>query len=181
MLNSPERIFLVGFMGSGKTTSGRQLARAAGYEFVDLDTAIELETGLDINSIFEQHGEKYFRSIEQRVLKSLISKNNIVVATGGGTPCFHNNMQWMKANGVTVYLDTHPGVLYYRLAPLKAKRPLIKSLTDVELIEFILDKLALREGIYQQADYVINGNDQKETVIKRLTDLFIDKHELKHG
>lgn len=149
-------IFLIGFMGSGKTTLGHPLARRLGYDFIDLDKAIESGEGCSVSEIFASKGEDEFRLMERRYLQDVIVRGgNVVVSTGGGTPCFHANMELMNANGVTVYLKLSPGMLAARLAAAKVCRPLLagKSLSEME--EYIVDTLAVREEYYQQANVVV--------------------------
>lgn len=149
-------IFLIGFMGSGKTTLGHPLARRLGYDFVDLDRAIEAGERCTIGEIFASRGEAEFRLLERKYLQDTIARGgNVVVSTGGGTPCFHANMELMNANGVTVYLKLTPAMLAGRLASAKVCRPLLagKSLSEME--EYIVDTLAGREEYYQQANVVV--------------------------
>lgn len=149
-------IFLIGFMGSGKTTLGHPLARRLGYDFIDLDKAIETGEGCSVGEIFASKGEDEFRLMERRYLQDIIARGGkVVVSTGGGTPCFHANMELMNANGVTVYLKLSPGMLAARLAAAKVCRPLLagKSLNEME--EYIVDTLAVREEYYQQANVVV--------------------------
>src|SRR5437773_11285939 len=103
-IRNPKFIFLMGFMGSGKTFFGKQLAQLLNYEFIDLDELIGKNEGATIAEIFFSKGEAYFRSKESSLLKSLSQNENAVIATGGGTPCFHDNMKWMNEHGITVYL-----------------------------------------------------------------------------
>ena len=149
-------IFLIGFMGSGKTTLGYPLARRLGYDFIDLDKAIETGEGCSVGEIFASKGEDEFRLMERRYLQDVIVRGgNVVVSTGGGTPCFHANMELMNANGVTVYLKLSPGMLAVRLASARVCRPLLagKSLSEME--EDIVDTLSVREEYYQQANVVV--------------------------
>jgi shikimate kinase len=139
-------------MGSGKSKSGEALAKIFKIPFLDTDVLIENKTGLSISEIFELKGEESFRKIEQEVLHSTTSFDNIIVATGGGTPCFKDNMDWMNRNGITVYLEANAGLLFHRLAVSKAGRPLIEKLNDVELMEQISGTLAIRTPFYGKAD-----------------------------
>src|SRR5204863_2290297 len=106
---------------------------------------IELLTGKTINELFDEGGEIYFRLKEQEVLQSFKGKTNCVIATGGGAPCFRENVDWMNENGITIYLKVHRGVLFHRLLPEKKSRPLLSKLDDVALMEFIVEKLPERE------------------------------------
>jgi shikimate kinase len=151
------KLFLIGMMGSGKSYWAQRLADESNIDWMDLDAEIEKETSLTIKEIFETEGEEYFRNKERDALHNLSSYQNIIVATGGGTPCFHNNMQWMNENGNTVWIDEPVEVLAKRLEPEKAHRPLIKNLSDDELKDFLSNKLKEREPFYSQAKYRLNG------------------------
>ncbi|HMT29829.1 MAG TPA: shikimate kinase, partial [Bacteroidia bacterium] len=133
-------IYLTGFMGAGKSTAGKKLAGLLGYSFVDLDTMIESETKKSISELFAA-GQDKFREIEAHILRNTESMSNCVIAAGGGTPCFHDNMKWMINHGLTVYIKLSPGSLFHRLAPSKTSRPLIAGKSDVELMEYIMETL----------------------------------------
>ncbi|MBL0340525.1 MAG: shikimate kinase [Bacteroidetes bacterium] len=156
-------IYLTGFMGAGKTTAGKKLATLLGYNFIDLDELIEIETGKNMSQLFES-GLPYFREVESLTLKSTSKYTDTVIATGGGSPCFHGNMEWMNQHGVTVYIRMTVGSLFHRLAASKQKRPLIAGKSDVDLMEFILTTLKERLVFYKQAKYIIKGEslDAKE-------------------
>lgn len=149
-------IFLVGFMGSGKTTLGRPLAGRLGYEFVDLDQAIEAGEGMTVREIFATRGEECFRLLERAYLQDILArKRDAVVSTGGGTPCFHDNMETMNGGGVTVYLKLAPAMLASRLAKAKVSRPLLAGKSPEELLQYVSDTLAERETFYGQANVVV--------------------------
>jgi len=150
-------IFLVGFMGCGKTTLGRKLASRLGYAFLDLDHVLEAQVGMTIAQYFSEFGEKAFRKLESEVLKQTKYPENAVVSTGGGLPCFFDNMDWMNAHGNTVYIRLSPKTLAGRLESEKAKRPLLKEKHGEHLIKFIADKLAEREGFYTKAKIIADG------------------------
>jgi len=145
-------------MGSGKTTAGRKLASMLGYTFIDIDSMIESETGRTVVEWFEQ-GEPKFREIEMLVLKQTANLEDAVISTGGGTACYHENMNWMKEHGLTVYLKMSAGAVFHRLINSKTERPLLKGKTDVELMEYITESLKEREYFYSQAHYVVNGEN----------------------
>ena len=153
------RIFLIGFMGCGKSTFGRKLAAKLGSEFIDLDQQFEKETGRSINEYFAEHGEDAFREQESRVLKTIDYPINCVVATGGGTPCYFDNIQWMNGKGLTIYIDMSPVEMAGRLEKGKAKRPLLKNLSETEIVDFIKLKLSERETYYKRAFITIRGRD----------------------
>ena len=131
-------------MGSGKTTAGKKLASLLGWSFIDLDKKIEEQSGNTISEIFSKYGENYFRDVESEVLKSLGSERNTIISTGGGTPCFGDNMEYMIRTGLTMYLKLTPGQLRSRLSQETNERPLLKDLNKEELLEFIKKKLFMK-------------------------------------
>ena len=162
------KIFLIGFMGCGKSTLGKKLASRMGYEFIDLDHQIEREIGSTIASYFSAHGEAVFRSQESKTLKEFDYPENCVVATGGGTPCFFDNMKWINSNGLSIYIELPPVVLAQRLESGKDKRPLLKDLNGEALVAFIADKLAERSDYYQQCQFTISGISLTADALKSL-------------
>lgn len=152
-----DKIFLIGFMGSGKSTLGKKIARALHYEFSDLDNYIESVAAQSISSIFETQGEDYFRKLETACLQNYSSQKNLVIATGGGTPCFNNNMELMLQEGCCVYIKMPEGALYQRLYQATPKRPLLAGKSEEELKEFIRLKMLEREPVYLKSHIVIDG------------------------
>lgn len=152
-------IYLIGFMGSGKSTAGKKLATMLNYSFLDLDDAIENKYRISIPSIFSRFDENAFRILENKVLIDTFSLKNYVVSTGGGTPCYYGNMALMRDQGTTVYLKLHPGSLHMRLTQSKKKRPLIQDKNPDEVIKFIEEMLEQREYFYKQAHITIKGED----------------------
>jgi shikimate kinase len=152
-------IFIIGFMGSGKTTAGKKLASLLGWSFIDLDKRIEEYAGKTIPEIFSQNGEDYFRIIETQLLRNLKMCTKTVISTGGGTPCYIDNMDYMIETGLTIYLKLTPAELKSRLSQSKGKRPLIKDLDQNELTSFIKEKLAVREKWYERSDITMDGID----------------------
>ncbi|WP_256001854.1 shikimate kinase [Pedobacter deserti] len=150
-------VFLTGFMGCGKSTNGRKLAAAMQYAFIDLDAEIEKLANESIAGYFDAHGEHAFRELESMLLKTFNFPPNAIVATGGGTPCYADNMNWMISNGLTIYIEMTPSALAKRLERGKDKRPLIRNLSQQELISFIQQKLLEREPFYKRAEVVLNG------------------------
>lgn len=148
-------IFLTGFMGSGKSYWGRIWAQQSGYVFYDLDAEIEAAQQKTIAQIFELNGEPYFRNLETAALQDFEKKQRCIIACGGGTPCFNNNMQWMNAHGTTIYLKATPQEIVHRVSGEQAQRPLIKNLSAPELLPFIQNKLQERESFYMQAKHVM--------------------------
>lgn len=144
-------------MGSGKSTAGKKLAKKMEYEFIDMDAFIEAEAGKSIPEIFKLKGEAAFREMEKEALSVLSKKENVVVSCGGGTPCFHDNMDVMNKTGVSVYLKLSVDVLVSRLITAKQKRPLIANKTEDELKSFIARQLKTRDEFYGQAQLIVEG------------------------
>lgn len=167
------RIFLIGFMGSGKTTVGKQLASLLHYNFTDLDAYIEREEQATISQMFQQKGEAYFREREAHYLRTLVKQEQLVVATGGGSPCYFDNMKWMNDHGITVYLEASVKLLADRLGHEKTQRPLLKDKSDQELIEFIRQKLSERIIFYNTAQFTaasasLNARKLKQLIAQHL-------------
>lgn len=162
-----KKIILLGYMGSGKSTIAKRLSKNLNIPFVDLDKIIEKKTNLSINELFEQYGEIYFRKLEREVLVELInSADPLIIALGGGTPCYANNHELLKAeNTVSIYLQASVETLFDRLIENKNKRPIIASKNADELKEFIAKHLFERSFYYQQASYklLIDGKTKDET------------------
>lgn len=150
------RVFLIGYMGAGKTTLGKPLAQKLGAAFCDLDDYIEEHYGRTISEIFAEKGEDGFRVIEQAALHEVSELENVVVSCGGGTPCFFDNMDVMNACGETVFLSAAPAVLAEHLLMGQNKRPLIQGKKPDELEEFVRQSLQGRLPFYQKAKNVIN-------------------------
>lgn len=144
-----ERIYLTGFMGSGKSFTGARLAQRLGYAFVDLDAEIEEAAGKTISEIFAAEGEDHFRQLESDALSETFRRSGVVVATGGGAPCFHGGMARMNAYGTTVFLDPPMVVLLERLTAERAHRPLLA--VTAELRKTVEEKLYLRRPVYERA------------------------------
>ena len=147
----PPRIYLVGFMGSGKTHTGRGLAAQTGYIFLDLDEQIEHAEGYTVAEIFNRFGEAYFRKKEQETLHQTSSLEGYIIACGGGTPCFFDNAQWMNAHGLVVFLDIPVPTLVGRLEKEREKRPLLKDVGSSGLEAFIEARLEGRRSFYEKA------------------------------
>ena len=163
------KIFLVGFMGSGKTTIGKRIAELIGFEFVDTDRFIEMQQDMTVSEIFTQYGESAFREMERNVLLDLQKNDYAVVSTGGGMPCYGDNMDVMLSCGKVVYLKTSPQSLARRLFHSHTERPLIKGKTENELQEYITEKLAERESFYHRAHFAVQTeNFSMEELLKSL-------------
>ena len=147
------RILLTGYMGAGKTTLGRALAAKLGLTFIDLDCYIEERFRKTVSQIFAEKGEEGFRDIERRMLHEVAEFEDVIISTGGGTPCFFDNIDYMNSKGITVYLQVPVERLFIRLSIARKQRPLIKDKNDDELRTFIAQQLAKREPQYTKAQY----------------------------
>ena len=168
------RLFLVGFMGSGKTTLGKLLALELEYQFLDLDDYIESQERKTITEIFAETGETGFRELEKQCLNTLGTREHIVLSTGGGTPCYHGNMDWMNHHGTTIFLQNSPEVLFERLSKQKFHRPLIAKMDESGLKSFIETKLIERQGYYVQAQIQLVALPSPEASVKYLIKILND-------
>ena len=151
-------LFICGFMGCGKTTQGKKLAKEMGYYFIDLDDYISDQHDKTITDLFQEVGEEEFRKIETKALQECINDNvKAFIATGGGTPCFNDNLKLMKDNGKLIYLKMSSEALYQRLFNAKQDRPLIKDKANEEMLLYIENLLKVREEFYNQADVITSG------------------------
>jgi shikimate kinase len=162
------RIYLIGLMGSGKTTAGKALAKKLSLPFYDLDDIIESEIGMSISDYFSKFGEDKFRLVEQDCLRKTFAFSGAVISAGGGTPCFFNNMDEIMQNGICFYLKANVKLLSSRLIDAKDKRPLISNLTNDQLNENLSALLAKRELYYNKAHYAVNAIDPVDEIIKML-------------
>ena len=155
------RVFLVGMPGSGKTTLGSALAKELGIDFVDLDAVIEAREGKNIAAIFAVHGESYFRGAESKALKNVIHRYpQAVISTGGGAPCFGENMKLIISSGTSIFLDVSPAQLAARIQALGLNdRPKLRELSFDQLENYLSAQLSERKAFYQQADLKISGDD----------------------
>lgn len=154
------RVFLIGFMGSGKTHWGKQLAMHMKIPFFDLDEQIIQRENKAISEIFSEKGEETFRVIEKEVLEDLIDQHaSMVVSCGGGTPCFFNNIERMKKYGVVVWLNTHVEIILERLNKEKVTRPLLNNIAEDDMRSYISRKMNERRMYYEQADVIIDNED----------------------
>ncbi len=163
-------------MGSGKSTLGKRLARKIDYQFLDMDDEVEKQADMTIADMFEKKGEDYFRQRENEFLQQLETKQNLVVASGGGAPCFYNNMEIMNTKGITVYLKMTPSGLAYRLKQARGERPLLASIDDGELEDYIDNKLKIRETFYLRSSCIIKGENVKPD---HVIDLVFDRQQKK--
>jgi shikimate kinase len=161
-------VYLVGFMGSGKTHWGRQWAAILQRQFIDLDQLIESSEQLSVAGIFERNGEEYFRDKEAGALRSLKDEQNILISCGGGAPCFKDNMNWMNETGITIFLEASPRFLLQNIVKEPIARPLLKNMNEAEMLFFIEKKLAERNEFYRQAKLTVNAEEITGDTIKHL-------------
>jgi shikimate kinase len=153
-------IFLVGFMGAGKTTLAKKMASKLGYQWIDTDQEIEKKEGVKVSEIFEVRGEAYFRALEKQLIDGLIHSEKMIVATGGGLPCFNNLMETLNQLGTTIYLERTPKELFQRVKQATNSRPLIAHKSDEELLEYIESTMEKRREIYLQSNIIADRFSQ---------------------
>jgi len=152
------KIFIIGYMGAGKSSMGKAIAPIFNFKHIDLDIYIEKNLDTTIQKIFNSKGEEYFRKVEHNSLKKIIeNEDNFILSVGGGTSVFFDNMEMMKKSGITVYLKLNPKVLLSRLLNSRKKRPLIEKLSKEELLDYIIKNLEKREHYYNQANLIIDS------------------------
>lgn len=158
------RFYLVGMPGCGKSTFGKRLSFKTGYEFIDLDIEIEKNAGNSIPEIFEKYGEDRFREIESVLLRRITdSHENFIMATGGGTPCFFDNMDFMNTQGITFYLKADPEQLKKRFSEKGIKkRPLLKHLDNNSIIKALHRQLETRSSYYNRAKYIFTYHENMD-------------------
>ncbi|MDR1918435.1 MAG: shikimate kinase [Tannerellaceae bacterium] len=151
-----KRIFLIGYMGAGKTTVGKELAGRMNLSFIDLDVYIEARYHKTISRLFTEKGEEGFREIERRMLHEVAMFEDVLISTGGGAPCFYDNMSFMNEAGQTVYLKVSPGQLVKRLELARHTRPVLNGRSGEDLLSFVSDNLEKRKAYYMQAAVVFD-------------------------
>ncbi len=156
-------------MASGKSWLGRNLARELGLSFYDLDTLVEQRAGKNINAIFDEEGEQRFRELEREALLSTSELDNCIIATGGGTPCYSDNMQWMNEHGITLFINAPQELLKRRLLGSE-KRPLVKGMDEKQLAAFIEEKLAERLPFYHRSHLCLEPDGRSDRHLGVLTD-----------
>ena len=185
--NSSSPIFIIGYMACGKTTFGRALGRASGREFIDLDFRIEQRFHTTVSEIFRTRGESGFRKIESEMLREVAEMENVIVACGGGTPCFNDNMGLMLASGHTVWLDSSIERIVRRLIANRSKRPLMADKRPEELTEAVSKGMEPRIPYYSRARIRISGDrleyrnqisDTVESFISMHPEIFLAETEL---
>ena len=158
-------------MGSGKTTYGRIIAEKLNMSFVDMDEEIERQQGKKVSEIFTDSGENYFRELEKELLRQFADSDNVIVSTGGGVPCYFDNMEVMNKLGTTIYIHLTTQQLADNLRQTNiSKRPILASLQNDDLETFIAENLSKRESHYLQAHHRISGTD--EEIIKQILKIY---------
>lgn len=153
------RIYIVGYMGAGKTTAAKRIASRLGWEVADTDAMFEEKYRISIHDFFHKYDENLFRKLESEVLKSTENLDNTVISTGGGLACFFDNMDWMNQHGLTVFMRISPEAAADRILNSKRKRPLTENKTKEELAEYIRQHYASRLPFYEQAQITIKSED----------------------
>lgn len=164
-------VFLVGFMGTGKTHWGRLWAEKLHYVFVDLDDVIEAAEHSSVHDIFENKGEDYFRRKEAETLRQMGENENTIIACGGGTPCFFENMEWMNAHGITILLRSEAAYILENIKNQSGKRPLLKGMNDEEMLSFIESKLKERAPFYTKAAIALDAQTASDNSIDQIISL----------
>ncbi|MBN1253078.1 MAG: AAA family ATPase [Bacteroidales bacterium] len=164
-----DKIYLIGFMGSGKTSVGKKLARKLEYDFIDLDSEIQKYVNQSVSEYFDKYGEERFRIIEQKILRDTFRLSKTVIATGGGTPCFFDNINEINENGFSIYLKADSKTLINRLLNAKEERPLLKNKKSEDLEIYIDNLLSERESFYLQANLIAEAKDiNLDTILDRI-------------
>lgn len=161
-------IYLIGFMGCGKTSVGEILAKKLGYTFIDTDQHIENKYNETVSSIFSREGESKFREYEKEALIDLKKIDNSIIATGGGMPCSDANIKTIKESGISIYLKLDSKSLVNRVSNSSQPRPLTIGKSKEQLLDLFIELLAVREPYYNQADIIVNviGLKMKEVMAK---------------
>lgn len=172
------KIYLIGYMASGKSTAGKELAELLKCSFVDVDEYVEKQQGKAISLIFEERGEEYFRHIEKVALREISQLyKNCVIATGGGTSCFYSNIDFMNIDGVTVYLRLEVATLVARLLNDHTQRPLISGKSKTDLNDYILNALNLRRKFYEKSHIVLDVDDYSSHEVATMIREIVMQHK----
>ena len=163
------KIYLIGYMFSGKSTLGKVLARELGYDFIDLDILFEQKYKTSIPIFFKKYGEQAFRIIEQQVLRSTETLDNCVIATGGGTPCFFDNIEWINAHGISVFFNPPVCKILYYASISKKTRPILANKTDEERALYVEQQLQQRLPFYTQAHITFHTDNDIGELVKIIT------------
>ena len=154
-----QRIFLIGYMGSGKSSALKHLSNKISWQGLDLDKLFEERYKISVQDFFHKYDEDAFRKLESQLLRETLNHKNVIIATGGGTPCFFDNMEWMNANGTTIFLKVTPMTAVHRLMQSKKKRPLIEGKNEQEVIDFVSRHYAERMPFYEKAQIIVKGEN----------------------
>jgi shikimate kinase len=171
------RIYLTGYMGSGKSTIGKKLANKLGFLFIDLDSLIENKYRITIPDIFNRYDEDAFRLVEHQTLQETFTYSNAIISTGGGTPCFYNNMELINQNGLSVYIQMRERSLYDRLINSKKKRPLLDDKSPEQIMAHIKKQMTEREPYYLQSKLVIKGESLDMNFLVELISMHMKKSD----
>ena len=166
------KLFLIGFMGSGKSLVGKMLGKQLKTEFLDLDICIEKANNTSVHQIFGTTGQDYFRQLEHEQIKNLDKQAHMIIATGGGTPCYFNNLELMNSMGKTVYLKTETNLLLERIKRDRSNRPLVKDIPPQDLETYVINQLKKREHFYSSANITIESNGKTP---EKICDEIIEK------
>ena len=153
------RIYIVGYMGAGKTTAAKRLAHRLGWEVADTDALFEEKYRISIDDFFQKYDEPLYRKLESEILKSTESLDKVVISTGGGTACYFDNMDWMNQHGLTVFMRISPAAAVDRVLHSRHKRPLARGKTEAELMEFVSQHYAARMPFYERAQITVKSED----------------------
>ena len=167
-------IYLVGFMGSGKSTLGRHLAKYLNYKFIDLDAFFVSKEKIKIHEFFEKYGESAFRKTEYELLRQIDLSNNLIVATGGGTPCFSDNMDYMRKTGITVFLQLEASLLCKRLINSHTIRPMVIGKTKEELEKWAEEMVIKRAEYYKKAHIIIDARNLSTALLADVLNPYIN-------
>lgn len=172
------KISLIGYMGSGKTTIGKELAEKLKIDFLDLDKLIEIHAQKTISELFKELGEIRFRKIEREVLMDVLNKkSDFVLAVGGGTPVYYNNINLINEQTISIYLRSNPKFLAERLIHEKSNRPMIAHLADDDLLEFVAKHLFERRNFYEESNYKIDIQSKSVIDISEEIIHLLDLHQ----
>jgi len=163
-----KRLFLIGYMGCGKTTTGKRIAEKYGLDFIDLDNYIETRFFKTVSELFKERGEEEFRKMERHMLEEVALFEDVIISTGGGAACFFDNMEMMNECGDTVYLKASAEDLFAYLRTAKQDRPLLRDKTDEEMLSYIKDSLSKREPFYSKAKYTMDSRDMSDKLFDQL-------------
>lgn len=153
------RIYIIGYMAAGKSWLGRELAASTGITCTDMDELFEERYRVSVLDFFRKYGEPLFRKLEREILIGTAATDNLIIVTGGGTPCFSDNMDFILRSGTSVYLRMPLTELIRRIRGIRKKRPLLKDVPPADLQRFVCDQLATREIFYSRADFIFDGPD----------------------